>query len=117
MPRMSTEKIAQALQQIRTLAHDRPDLIEATDFLAGSISAGSITNSTGVAIGRNIRMVVNNLNLPADIVASLLELRTALGPSHSLEPDRYSLGNFLEEKTRDFVGRDYVFKAISDFLA
>ncbi len=114
---MSTENIAKALQQIRTLAQDRPDLIEATDLLASAISAGSITNSTGVAIGRNIRMVVNNLNLPAETVASLLELRSALGPSHSLELDRYSLGNFLEDKTRDFVGRDYVFKAISEFLA
>jgi len=70
MPCMSIENIAQALQQIRTLAQDRPDLIEATDFLTGAISAGNITNSTGVAIGRNIRMVVNNLNLPAETVAS-----------------------------------------------
>ena len=100
------------------VAQDRPDLIQATDLLAGAISAGSIAESTGVAIGRNIRMVVNNLNLPAETVASLLELPSALGPSHKNSNwDRYSLGNFLEDKTRDFVGRDYVFQAISDFVA
>jgi hypothetical protein len=115
---MSTEHVTQALQKVRELASitSDPGLKSAIDVLGDAISVGNISNSTGVAIGRNIRMVVNQLNLPAGSVAALLDVRNALGSVMGLDPDRYRLAALLEDKTRDFVGRAYVFDAIGEFL-
>ena len=116
---MSDEKISQAIEKLKSAAvtTDDPALRETIQVLGDAISVGDISGSTGVAIGRNIRMVINQVNLPADTVAALLDARNALGASLGLDPDRYYLGTFIADKTRDFVGREFVFKAIERFMS
>jgi hypothetical protein len=113
---MSTQLAAQIIKDIKERVRDRPELEKASQALGDAISVGNISNSTGVAIGSNIRMVINQLNLPAEHVAALLNLRTGLGSSLGLEPDRYGFGDLLIDKTHGFVGREYVFSAIDEFL-
>jgi hypothetical protein len=116
---MSDEKISQAIEKLKAAAvtTDDPALRNAIQVLGDAISVGAISGSTGVAIGRNIRMVINQVNLPADTVAALLDARNALGASLGLDPDRHYLGTFIADKTRDFVGREFVFGAIEEFIA
>jgi hypothetical protein len=106
-------------ERLKALAEssNEPALGNAVNDLEKAITVGNITNSTGVAIGQNIRMVVNQLNLPAETAALLLDARGALGSVLGLDPARYSLATLLADKARDFVGRAYVFKAIDDFMA
>lgn len=121
---MASEQIVQALQRIQMLAaaNPNPALRDAVDALStlvapgDVISVGNISGSTGVAIGRNIRLVVNQLNLPAETVTGLLEIRQQLGTSLGLDPNRYRPTTLLADKTQNFVGRDYVFHAIDAFL-
>ncbi len=113
---MSSEDITQAIEKIKPLAEGNPSLTESIKILGDTISAGNISNSAGVAIGRNIRMVVNQLSLPAETVAALLGIRNVLGSSLGLDPDRYSLKTLLTDKTHGFVGRIYVFDSIEEFL-
>jgi hypothetical protein len=113
---MSSEDIAQAIEEIKPLAKGSPNLTESIKILGDIISAGSISNSAGVAIGRNIQMVVNQLSLPAETVAALLSVRSILASSLGLDADRYSLKTLLADKTHDFVGRTYVFDSIEEFL-
>src|SRR6266853_1034980 len=70
---MSTENIAQTIRKVKALVTDNPPLRESIEVLGEAISVGNISNSAGVAIGRNIRMVVNQLNLPLETVAALLD--------------------------------------------
>ena len=113
---MSSEDIAQAIEKIKPLAKGNPSVTESIKILGDTISAGNISNSAGVAIGRNIRMVVNQLSLSAEAVAALLGIRSILGSSLGLDPDRYNLKTLLVDKTRGFVGRTYVFDSIDAFL-
>jgi hypothetical protein len=115
---MQDESISRAIQKLQSLAaetHD-PDLRAAVEVLGDVISVGNISQATGVAIGRNIRMVVNQLNLPAETVGALLEVRSSLEAALGLDPDRYRLDDLLADKTRDFTGRAYVFAAFEAFL-
>jgi hypothetical protein len=109
--------ISQTIERLKTLATTTgdPALHEAISALE-TISVGNITNSTGVAIGRNIRMIVNQLNLPAETAAMLLDIRNTLGAALGLNPNRYSLDAVLTDKARDFVGRAYVFDSINEFI-
>lgn len=61
---MSTPLAAQVIEHIKEHARDRLELEKAAQALGDAISAGNVSNSTGVAIGSNIRMVINQLNLP-----------------------------------------------------
>ena len=114
---MSTPPAAQILDQLRDRAHGRPELEEAVQVLRDMIHAGNISNSSGIAIGSNIRMIVNQLNLPSDSVAALLNLRANPGSAPSLDSEHYNFADLLIDKTRDFIGREYVFSAIDAFLA
>ena len=109
--------ISQTIERLKTLATTTSDpaLHEAISTLE-TISVGNITNSTGIAIGRNIRMIVNQLNLPAETAAMLLDIRNTLGSALGLNPTRYSLDTILTDKARDFVGRVYVFDSINEFI-
>src|SRR5947209_20327464 len=109
--------ISQTIERLKTLATTTSDpaLHEAISALE-TISVGNITNSTGIAIGRNIRMIVNQLNLPAETAAMLLDIRNTLGSALGLNPTRYSLDAVLTDKARDFVGRVYVFDSINEFM-
>jgi hypothetical protein len=110
---MTGDRIGQVLETLKAIQSDNPELRRGVEVLGDALSVGNISGSTGVAIGRNIRMVVNQLNLPAEIVAALLEARNILG---GLDPDRYRLGTLLADKTRDFVGREHIFEAIDQFF-
>jgi hypothetical protein len=112
------EHVTHSIQKIKELAEETtdPTLKLAVQSLGDAISVGNVNNSTGVAIGRNIRMVVNQLNLPVETVAAILDVRSAVAASMGLDPDRYRLGTLLADKTSGFVGRDYVFQAIDEFL-
>lgn len=116
---VSIEKARQAIEQLAELVgdHQDPALQEAVQLLRNMISVGDISNSTGVAIGENIRLVVNQLNLPPELTAELLGLRHTLSTSLGLDPERYQLGALLADKTRNFVGREHVFKAIKQFCS
>ncbi len=92
-------------------------LRDAMQILHGAISVGNITNATGVAIGSNIRQVVQHFNLPPEAAATLIDLRTFLGTSLGIDTSRYywpTLG--FAKKIEDFVGRSYAFDAIDKFL-
>jgi len=116
---MSNEQITHSLEQIseRIATTNNRSLKGAIEDLGKAISVGNIGNSTGVAIGRNIRMIVNQLNLPADTVAGLLGIRNDLRGTLGLDPNRYRIDVLLADKTREFVGRTYVFDVISEFLS
>lgn len=106
--------ISQTIERLKTLTED-PTLHDAMSALE-SISLGNITNSTGIAVGRNIRMIVNQLNLPAETAAMLLDLRNALGSTLGLDLTRYRLDTLLADKARDFGGRAHVFDSIYEFM-
>jgi hypothetical protein len=116
---MSSETIAQISEKLSTLAgttHE-PALRDAIRVLGDAITAGNISNSTGVAIGRNIRQVINQFNVPPDATAVLLDIRALLGTSLGLDTERYQWGTFVADRTREFIGRNYVFQEIDHFLA
>lgn len=115
---MLSQRITQKIEKLNELAAttDNPSLREAMEDLGKAISVGNISNSTGVAIGRNIRMVVNQFNLPADAVSNILGVRNEIGATLGLDPDHYRLDILLTDKTRDFVGRGYVFDGIDEFM-
>lgn len=115
---MLSERILQSVEKLKDLAAstDNPAVREAIENLSTAISVGNISNSTGVAIGRNIRMVVYNLNLPPDTVAKIVGVRNELGAALSLDVERYRLDTLLSDKTRGFVGRSYVFDGIQNFI-
>lgn len=109
-----TDNLERTLAVLKAIQSDNPEVKAAIQALGDAISVGNITGSTGVAIGRNIRQVVNQINLPAEAVATLLAARSAIG---GLDPTRYQLGTLLEDKTRNFIGRAHVFAAIDEFLS
>jgi hypothetical protein len=84
--------------------------------LGDAISVGNISASTGIAIGRNIRQVINKFELSPDAVAALLDLREKIGGSFGIDVSQYQLGVLLAERTRNFVGRGYIFAAIDQFI-
>jgi len=106
---------AQQLHDIESAAGDDPTR-EALRVLGDAITVGDISASTGIAIGRDIRQVINRFELSPDAAAALLDLRVMLASHLGLEASQYRWGTLLADRTRDFVGRDYVFEAIDDFL-
>ena len=115
---MSSLDTAKAIEQLNVLAAQTQDpaIQELASVLGDAISVGNISNATGVAVGRNIRQVINNFNLPHEAVAALLDLRQMLGKALYKDTGYYHLGTIIADKARDFVGRDYVFEAIDQFL-
>jgi hypothetical protein len=110
---MVSETLNSALEVLSGLQSADPELQRAVQVLGDAIRVGNITGSTGVAIGRDIRMVINNFNLSAGEVAQLLEGRAALV---GIDAEQYKLRTLLADKTRDFAGREYVFREIDRFL-
>lgn len=108
-----------ALEQLKALASKSADpaLQDIVRVLGDAISVGNISNAIGVAVGRNIRQVINRFDVPAEAVSALLQLRLMFGTAVSLEADQYQLGTTVVEKARQFVGREYVFAAIKEFVA
>lgn len=92
------------------------NLRTAIQELGDSITVGDISHTTGVAIGRNIRQVINQFTLPPEATAALLDLRVLLGTALGLDTDHYQWSTLIADKTHDFVGRDYVFHAIDQFM-
>src|SRR5262245_57059489 len=84
---------------------------ETLRVLGDAITVGDISGSTGIAIGRGIRQVINRFELSPDAAAALLDLRVTLGNRLDLEASQYRWGALLADRTRDFVGRDHVFAA------
>jgi Trypsin-like peptidase domain len=96
----------------------RPD--DALRELIGEIISnrtGDISNSTGVPVGQSVREVINQLDVPLDALAKLLDLRIAAGDRLGVETSRFRWGVIVADRTRDFVGREHVFAAIEDFVA
>jgi hypothetical protein len=124
-----TSDITQLIKRLKTLATttDDPAIHEAISALEticgfyanrsqGPISVDNITNSTGIGIGHHVKMIINQLNLPAETAAMLLDIRNTLGSARGLNRTRYSLDAILTDKVRDFVGRAYVFDSIDEFM-
>jgi hypothetical protein len=112
---MTSEVLVGASEVVSALHSENPEVRQALQVLGDAIEVGNISGSTGVAIGRNIRVVVNQFpNLTAGQVAQLLELRSAL---MGLDVEKYRLASILVDKTTGFTGREHVFQAIDDFLA
>jgi hypothetical protein len=116
---MATKNLSEPLEiRLKSLADttDEPRVHDAIKVLGDAISTGDIRNATGIAIGRNIRLVVQELKLPAESVAELLEVRNTLRASMVLDLKRYRLDTILSDKTYNFVGRSFVFLAIDEFF-
>ncbi|MCL7453427.1 MAG: ATP-binding protein [Anaerolineae bacterium] len=112
---MTDAVLVRANEVLSALYSDDPEVQRALQVLGDAIKVGNISGSTGVAVGRNIRQVVNNFpNLTTEQVALLLELRSAL---MGLDAEKYKMAWILEDKTKDFTGREHVFQAIDSFLA
>jgi hypothetical protein len=112
---MPDQVLDRANDMLSSLNSDDPEVQQALQVLGDVIKVGDISGSTGVAIGRNIRQVVNQFpNLTTQQVAQLLELRSAL---MGLDTEKYRLASLLEDKTKDFTGREHVFEAIDTFLS
>jgi hypothetical protein len=110
---MENDALGYALENLRELDSDDAAVRRLIQSLGSSVKVGDVTGSTGIAIGHDIRLVVNQFNLPTETVAALLDARTALG---GLDASRYRLGDFVAAKTEGFVGRDHIFQAITRFL-
>src|SRR5262245_36040323 len=116
---MSPIDLADAAKELDDLASAAGDEAEreALRELGQAITVGNIANSTGIAIGQDIRQVINRFELSPDTAAALLDLRTMLGNRLGIEASRYEWGELLADRTRDFVGRGHVFQAIDEFQA
>ena len=106
-----------AAASLKKLETGDAQLRQSLNILGDAIQVGNITEATGVAIGRGIRQVVNNFNLPPEAAAALVDLRVMLGSSLGLDTTQYQIGDLILDRTRDFVGRDHVFKQIDEFVA
>jgi hypothetical protein len=109
-------EVADLVMALQTKTDDA-SMRQSLQIIGDILKTGNITNSSGVAIGHNIRQVINHFDLPAEIVARLLDLRTMLGTSLGLENSRYRWDTLMAEKIQGFVGREFVFQAIDQFLA
>jgi hypothetical protein len=107
----------QAAESLKKLETDDAQLRKTLDILGDAIKVGNISDSTGVAIGRGIRQVVNNFNLTPEAAAGLVDLRVMLGSSLGLDTTQYQIGDLILDRTRVFVGREHVFKQIDEFVA
>lgn len=116
---MTAINVTQAATQLRSLESrtSDPSLRAALHVLGDAISVGDISQATGVAIGRNIRQVVNHFELSPEAAVALVDLRAMLGTSLGLDTSHYQWGALVVDATRDFVGRAYVFDAVERFLA
>ena len=111
---MTNKVLVRASEVLGALESEDPEVQQALQVLGDAIQVGNISGSTGVAVGRNIRQVINQFpNLDAEQVAQLLELRSAL---MGLDAEKYRLASILVDKTKDFTGREHVFEAIEEFL-
>lgn len=109
----------EAKRELRSLQERErdPSRRAVLQVLGDAISVGHISDASGIAIGRNIRQVVNHFELSADTAAALVDLRTVLGGALGLDASPYQWGSLIVDRTRGFVGREYVFDAIADFLS
>jgi hypothetical protein len=115
MEAVNLDKAADELRELRANTEDQADR-NVLSGLGDAISVGNISASTGIAIGRNIRQVINKFELSPDAVAALLDLREKIGGSFGIDVSQYQFGVLLAERTRNFVGRGYVFDAIDQFI-
>jgi hypothetical protein len=115
---MSSVDVAEAARQLHDIGSAARDdaTREMLRELGNAIQVGDISESTGVAVGQNIRQVINRFELPPDAAAALLDVRVMLGNRLGLEANQYQWGSLLADRTRNFVGRGYVFEAIDDFV-
>lgn len=125
---MSEASLSESISTVRQQAATVPDpsvrellreLDQAQSIVGGDqLAVGDIAGSTGVAIGRQIEMTINQANLPPALVSSLTEvlqaIRNQMQATVSIY-NRYRFLDIIEDKTRDFVGREYVFGAIDSF--
>jgi hypothetical protein len=87
----------EATVSAREFAEDKK-IVQGDQTGGDHITVGNISNSIGVAIGKNARVIVNNY--PPILKASLREVFTPL----------------LEERSQLFAGRNYAFAKINNFL-
>lgn len=108
----------EAEKELRALEAGAGDasMREVLRVLGDAISVGNVSNATGVAIGRNIRQVINRLELSPAAAAALLDLRAMQGAALGIDATQYRWGSLVIDRTEDFVGRGYVFEAIERFL-
>jgi hypothetical protein len=116
MTNVTNTQVAELLSTLQTQTND-PSLRQALQVVGDMLKTGDIIGSTGVAIGRNIRQVINHFDLPPEAAVALLDLRTLLGTSLGLDTSRYQWDILVTEKIRDFVGREFVFQAIDQFIS
>lgn len=112
----SSADIARAVDQLRSvLIHESDTARCATlDELLTALSTQRVPDGSAGVIGRSVRRVVEQFDLPADAVAALVDLRTHVGGLPEAWPHMW--GALIADRTREFVGRDYIFDAISELL-
>lgn len=114
MDQDARSKAAEILEGLET---DDAKLRKTVEVIGNLLKVGNISNSTGVAVGNGIRQVINHFDLPAEAAAALIDLRVMLGSSLGIDTTQYHIADLILDRTREFVGRDHVFKAIDNFLA
>ena len=97
----------EAANELRSLTAETTDpaIRDTLRVLGDAISVGNISDATGVAIGRNIRQVINRFELSPDATAALLDLRAMQGAALGLDATQYRWGSLLIE------GRQFMFDA------
>lgn len=115
---MTPVNVDEAMRELRSLEtqENTSSMRGILQALGDAISVGDISESSGIAIGRNIRQVINHFELSPDTAAALLDLRAALGGRLGLDASSYRWGPLIVDRTREFTGRGHVFAAIDDFL-
>src|SRR5262249_52480547 len=78
MTSASRGKARDQLRALEAASGDSP-LRDDLHALGDAISVGDISDAMGVAIGRNIRQVVNHFDVPPEAAGALLDLRAMLG--------------------------------------
>src|SRR5450755_582920 len=100
---MNSSDLADGARQLREIEATVGDEAtrEVLRVLGNAISVGNISDSTGIAIGQNIRQVISRFELSPDAAAALLDLRAGLGHHLGLAVSLYDWGILLADRTRD----------------
>ncbi|WP_112232717.1 ATP-binding protein [Lentzea atacamensis] len=112
----SSADLGQALSQLQSVVERESEAGEraALDELLAVLSSQSVADTAAVEVGRSVRRVVRRFDLPAEAVAALVDLRAQVGSAPETMPHLW--GALIADRTREFVGRRYVFEAIDEFL-
>jgi hypothetical protein len=114
---MNQDGRMKAVEAIESIKTTDPDLRQTLQGMGNAIKTGNITGSSGILIGKGLRQVNNHYHLPPEAAAALVDLRVLLGSSLGLETSQYQISDIVLDRTRNFVGREHIFRRINEFIA